>query len=178
MTKIDFHYLFLYYLSCFAFLEPVFFTIVWKFFFLHLWSYNQLSCGILRKIFAMRAGDYERIINYDWPKNIILNVLHNQDPRRKSLKFLSCSIYWPGHYYAMFYFLYLWLWTYFCLCRTPYFLFPVVIKSTKCEYFIFKTFINLLTHFMPLVSFCTPQKASSFLMFLRGIEWDQWHEMG
>ena len=22
---------------------------------------------ILRKIFTMRAGDYERIINYDWP---------------------------------------------------------------------------------------------------------------
>ena len=52
-----------------VFLEPVFFTIVGKkFFFLHSWSNNQLSCGILRKIFTMREGDYEQIINYDWPK--------------------------------------------------------------------------------------------------------------
>ena len=51
-----------------VFLEPVFFTIVGKLFFLHSWSNNQLSCGILRKIFMMQAGDYERIINYDWPK--------------------------------------------------------------------------------------------------------------
>ena len=28
-------------------------------------SSNRLSCSILRKIFRMRAGDYERIINYD-----------------------------------------------------------------------------------------------------------------
>ena len=27
-----------------------------KIFYLHLWSNNQLSCGILRKIFTMRAG--------------------------------------------------------------------------------------------------------------------------
>ena len=41
----------------------------WKkiFFFLHSWSNNQLLCSILRKIFTMRAGEYERIINYDWP---------------------------------------------------------------------------------------------------------------
>ena len=41
--------------------------------------------------------------------------------------------------------------------------------------------IFLLTHFMPLISFCTlwkQQKASRFLMFSRGIERDQWHEMG
>ena len=38
-----------------------------KTFFLHSWSNNQLSPDILRKIFTMRAGDYERIINYDWP---------------------------------------------------------------------------------------------------------------
>ena len=69
MTKIDlFSLSILNYLSCFVFLEPVFFTIVGKnFFFLHSWSNNQLSCGILWKIFKMRAGDYERIINYDWP---------------------------------------------------------------------------------------------------------------
>ena len=37
-----------------------------------------------------------------------------------------------------------------------------------------------LTHFMPLVSFYSPwkrQKTSSFLIFLGGIERDQWHEM-
>ena len=34
-------------------------------FFLHLRSNNQLSCGILRKILTMQAGDYEQIINYD-----------------------------------------------------------------------------------------------------------------
>ena len=52
-----------------VFLEPLFFfTIVRKtFFFLRSWSNNQLSCGILRKIFMMLAGDYDRIINYHWP---------------------------------------------------------------------------------------------------------------
>ena len=35
--------------------------------FIHSWSNNQLSCGILRKIFTMRVGDYKWIINYDWP---------------------------------------------------------------------------------------------------------------
>ena len=34
---------------------------------IHSWSNNQLSCGILRKIFTMHASDYERVINYDWP---------------------------------------------------------------------------------------------------------------
>ena len=38
-----------------------------KFFFLYLWSNNQFSCSILRKIFTMQAGDYEWIITYDWP---------------------------------------------------------------------------------------------------------------
>ena len=47
----------------------LFFPVVGKkSFFLHSWSNNQLSCGILRKILTMRAGDYERINNYDWPK--------------------------------------------------------------------------------------------------------------
>ena len=39
----------------------------------------------------------------------------------------------------------------------------------------------ILTHFMPLISFCTLgelQKISGFLMFSGGIERDQWHEMG
>ena len=36
-------------------------------FFLHSCSNNQRSCRILRKIFTMRAGDFERMINYDWP---------------------------------------------------------------------------------------------------------------
>ena len=38
-----------------------------------------------------------------------------------------------------------------------------------------------LTHFMPLVTFYTPQKhhkTRDFLMFLGGIERDQWHEIG
>ena len=52
-----------------VFLEPLFFYNSSKNIFspLHSWSNNQLSCGILRKIFTMRAGDYERIVNYDWP---------------------------------------------------------------------------------------------------------------
>ena len=75
MTKIDFHYLFLHYLSCFAFLEPVFFTIVGENFFLHSWSNNQLSCRILRKIFTMRAGDYERIINLIDLKKFLSHLL-------------------------------------------------------------------------------------------------------
>ena len=39
----------------------------WKKKFLHSWSNNQLSCDILRKILMMWAGDYEQIINCDWP---------------------------------------------------------------------------------------------------------------
>ena len=48
-------------------LEPVFFKLVGKIFFVSIvsWSDNQLSCSILRKIFKMRVGDYEQIINYD-----------------------------------------------------------------------------------------------------------------
>ena len=41
--------------------------------------------------------------------------------------------------------------------------------------------VDVLTHFMPLVSFYTPskhQKTSGFLTFSGGIERDQWHEMG
>ena len=40
---------------------------------------------------------------------------------------------------------------------------------------------NILTHFMPLVSFYTPwkhQKPKGFLMPSMGIERDQWHEIG
>ena len=38
----------------------------------------------------------------------------------------------------------------------------------------------ILTHFMPLVSFDTPEniKKPGFLMFSAGIERNQWHEMG
>ena len=52
-----------------VFLEPLFFYNSSKNIFppLHSWSNNQLSCSILRKIFTMRAGDYEQIVNYDWP---------------------------------------------------------------------------------------------------------------
>ena len=68
--------IYFYILSCFVFLEPVLFTIVGKkFFFLHSCSNNQLSCGILRKIFKMRAGDYERIINHDWLNNKLIGLL-------------------------------------------------------------------------------------------------------
>ena len=35
--------------------------------FLDSGSNNQLSCSILRKIFMMCVGEYERTINYDWP---------------------------------------------------------------------------------------------------------------
>ena len=45
----------------------VFYNCWEKSFFLHLW-------GILRKIFTMQAGDYERIINYDWPNNGWIDV--------------------------------------------------------------------------------------------------------
>ena len=62
MTKIDLFSLFLYYLSCFAFMEPVLFTIVGKKKFSSISDQiNQLSCSILRKIFTMRVGDYKRI---------------------------------------------------------------------------------------------------------------------
>ena len=45
----------------------VFYNSSKKKFFLHLWSNNQFSCGILRKIFTIQVGDYEQIIKYDWP---------------------------------------------------------------------------------------------------------------
>ena len=52
---------------------------------IHLWSNNQLSCSILRKIFAMRVGDYEQIINYDWPN-------HNVDHETNQNIFLNTHI--------------------------------------------------------------------------------------
>ena len=30
---------------------------------------NQLKCGILYEKIAMRVGDDERTINYEWPKH-------------------------------------------------------------------------------------------------------------
>ena len=60
MTEIDLFSLFLYYLSCFVFLEHVFFAIVGKLFFVFILNYffNQLSCDILRKIFTMWVGEW------------------------------------------------------------------------------------------------------------------------
>ena len=50
-----------------VFLETAFFTIVGKKFFFSIRDQIINFHGILRKISIMRAGDYERIINYDWP---------------------------------------------------------------------------------------------------------------
>ena len=36
-------------------------------FFLSVMAYNQTKCGIIYKKIAMRAGDDERMINYEWP---------------------------------------------------------------------------------------------------------------
>ena len=66
MTKIDLFSLSIIFLSCFVFLEPVLFTIVGKKIFFSPFVINN-QCGILRKVFTIRAVDYERIINYDWP---------------------------------------------------------------------------------------------------------------
>ena len=47
--------------------------------------------------------------------------------------------------------------------------------------FKFYMIINYINQFHAAVSFNTPwkhQKFKGFLMFLGGIEWDQWHEMG
>ena len=68
MTKIDLFSLCIFILFV-LFKIPgccVFYNSWKKFFFLHSWSNNQLSCGIL-EIFTMRANDYGQIINYDWP---------------------------------------------------------------------------------------------------------------
>ena len=46
------------------------------------WSNNQLSCGILMKIFMMWAGDYEWIINYDWP---------NRRKNTNKVQFFTCG---------------------------------------------------------------------------------------
>ena len=66
-----------FYIICFFCIPGtcVFYNCRRNFFFLHLWSNNQLSCSILRMIFTMWVGDYERIINYDWPSHTLLNLL-------------------------------------------------------------------------------------------------------
>ena len=33
-------------------------------------AYNQTKCGIIYKKIAMQVGDDERMINYEWPKQI------------------------------------------------------------------------------------------------------------
>ena len=54
-----------------------------------------------------------------------------------------------------------------------------------CQHLFRKSHLSILmkslTNFMPLVSFDTPstyQETFGFLMFSRGTERDQWHEMG
>ena len=43
-------------------------------FFISLVENNQLICGFLVKNNAMQADDYERKINYDWPKQAPVEV--------------------------------------------------------------------------------------------------------
>ena len=65
-----------------------------KFFFLHSWSNNQFSCGTLRKIFTMRAGDYEQMINYDWSdvSPLSFSKLKKKKKSSRSLfSFLPCG---------------------------------------------------------------------------------------
>ena len=62
----------------------------------------------------------------------------------------------------------------------------LVKKKVKFEQKMYHKFKNLmskeiLTHFMPLISFDNPwkhQKTSDFLIFSRGIKRDKWHEIG
>ena len=56
-----------------------------KDFFLNLWSNNQLSCGIFRKIFTMQVGDYEQIINYDWP--FCISSMYHQPSHHLAIHF-------------------------------------------------------------------------------------------
>ena len=64
------------------------------------------------------------------------------------------------------------------LCNCSIFRRPIYSKFVYSE----REFVSYsLIHFMPLVSFYTSwkhQKISGFLMFLGGIERDQWHAMG
>ena len=55
------------------------------------------------------------------------------------------------------------------------------IRLMGMVHFALKFFLTYLTHFMPLISLCTPLKTSEktgFLMFSGGIERYQWHEIG
>ena len=45
------------------------------------------------------------------------------------------------------------------------------VADTRC------IIIELLAHFMPMISFDTPWKEVGFLMFSGGIQGDKWHEM-
>ena len=58
---------------------------------IHLWSNNQLSCGILMKIFTMRAGDYDWIINYDWPKEMRKNNSKLNFMKNPWVSLISCG---------------------------------------------------------------------------------------
>ena len=78
----------------------VFYNSWWKIFFPHPWSNNQLSCGILRKIFTMRAGDYERIINYDWPSKCLrhsMNRIQRTENRNIRNQQNAIVLFWWQH---------------------------------------------------------------------------------
>ena len=48
-------------------LTAFFFQKIPNLFFCYLIANNQLKCGIIYKEIAIRAGDDERITNYEWP---------------------------------------------------------------------------------------------------------------
>ena len=67
-----------------------------------------------------------------------------------------------------------------CKCKLNKDHWNTLLNNTTNRKMYVTNILILLTHFMPLVSFCIPwkhQKTSGFLMFSGGIERYQWHEM-
>ena len=54
-------------------------------FFIILFENNQLLCGFLVKSNTMRADDYERKINYDWPCGFLVrtNTIQADDDKQR-----------------------------------------------------------------------------------------------
>ena len=64
--SLNFYFIYLFsYLLSFSY----FFLLIAILIFLSVMTYNQTKCGIIYEKIAMRAGDDERMINYEWPNN-------------------------------------------------------------------------------------------------------------
>ena len=67
---------------------------------------NQLLCGFLVKNNAMRADNYERKVNYDWP-NLNFRILAHLKVKRKHCMCIcsyfsrKCVAHWVFHHFTL-----------------------------------------------------------------------------